>query len=86
MDEHKPVIYRDAVGRRRVDLTRIKSPWIRYGIALSVVGLVVGGAWWATRDQVRSDDDFAWLVPWLGWGVVAMIALALLGRFLSGRR
>ena len=80
------VIYRDKLGRKRVDLRQIRSPWLRYGLALSVVALVFGLAWWAGRDQVRSDDDFAWLVPWLGGGAVLILGLGVLARLFGGKR
>lgn len=80
----KPVHYRDKLGRHRVDFRRIRSPWLRYGLAAFVVTVIVGLAWWSGRDTALAEGDFAWLVPWLGWGVVILVVvvfgLRVLGR------
>lgn len=80
----KPVHYRDKLGRHRVDFRRIRSPWLRYGLAAFVVTVIVGLAWWSGRDTALAEGDFAGLVPWLGWGVVILVVvvfgLRVLGR------
>lgn len=81
----RPVHSRDPLGRHKVDLRQIRSPWLRYGIAVAVVLFVVGIAWLAWRDDPLVRSDVAWLVPWLGWGLIAILAVAVLLR-LIGRR
>ena len=65
-------------------LRQIRSPWLRYGLAAFVVTVIVGLAWWSGRDTALAEGDFAWLVPWLGWGVVILVVvvfgLRVLGR------
>ena len=82
----KPVHYRDKLGRHRVDFRQIRSPWLRYGLAAFVVALIVGIAWWTGRETALTDSDFAWLVPWLGWGVVILLAAAFGLRVLGRSR
>lgn len=80
----KPVFGRDKLGRHKVDLRQIRSPWLRYGLAAAVVAVIVGLSWWTGRDTALTESDFAWLVPWLGWGVVILVVAAfglrVLGR------
>jgi len=81
----KPVHYRDKLGRHRVDFRRIRSPWLRYGLAAFVVVAIVGIAWRTGRDTALGESAFAWLVPWLGWGVVILLAVAF-GLRVWGRK
>ena len=82
----KPVHSRDPLGRHKVDLRRIRSPWLRYGLAAFVVTVIVGLAWWSGRDTALAEGDFAWLVPWLGWGVVILVVVAFGLRVLGRNR
>ena len=82
----KPVFDRDAQGRHKVDLQQIRSPILRYGLAVGVVVAVVGAAWWAGRGSTQESYDYSWLVPWLGGGLLALIGIGLLLRGLGGKR
>lgn len=76
-----PVHGRDPLGRHKVDLRNIRSPWLRYGMAAAVVVGVVAAARYAWRDDPLTESDVAWLVPWLGGGVIILVAVALVLRF-----
>lgn len=78
-----PLHDRDGQGRHRVDLRAIRSPWLRYGLALAVVAGVVGAAVWSWQGvQPVSDADVGPWIPWLGWGVVGVVGLAAALRLL----
>lgn len=82
----RPVHDRDPLGRHRVDLRNIRSPWLRYGIAAAVVVGVLAAARLAWRDDPLEQTDIGWLVPWLGWGLIGIVVLALALRIFGRRR
>ncbi|UIP07855.1 hypothetical protein LY632_05495 [Erythrobacter sp. SDW2] len=76
MTPRKPIHTRDKDGRHRIDLRQL-PPFPRYAIAVAVVifvfGLVVrvGGG-----DRV-SSEDVAPFIPWVGGGVILIVAVAV---------
>ena len=84
MTPRKPIHTRDKDGRHRIDLRQL-PPFPRYAIAVAVVifvfGLVVrvGGG-----DRV-SAAEVAPFIPWVGGGVILVVALAVV-LILRGRR
>jgi len=81
----EPIHSRDHRGRHKVNLRNIRSPLIRYGISLIVVAIVAGLAIVVGGRRV-SDETVEWFVPWLGWGVIALLVIALALRFIGRRR
>lgn len=86
VEPRKPVHGRDPLGRHKVDLRNIRSPWLRYGIAVAVVVVVVGVANFMWRENPLEPSDIEWLVPWLGWGVIAILALGLALQFFGRKK
>lgn len=84
-DPRKPVHSRDAQGRYRVDLRQIRSPLLKYGLAL---GVLAGVLWLARRfpsGHEIPDATLNWLIPYVGGAVVIVVVVGvLLSRF--GRR
>lgn len=83
----RPLHDRDAEGRHRVDFRQIKSPILRYGLALLVVAGVVGAAVWSWHGVQPVTDAAAlpW-IPWLGGGVLGVVALGLILQWIGPRR
>jgi hypothetical protein len=71
--------------RRRVDLRRLPR-WQQYVIALTVTAGVVAAAWLVGGDEPVPAWASGWLVPALGWLVLAVGAGALGMRLLDRLR
>jgi hypothetical protein len=66
--------------RRRVDLHRL-PPAARWTLAVAVIALVAGLAWWSGRDDPVPFWITRWLVPALGYAWLVLAAVALVSHW-----
>lgn len=84
MTDRKPIHTRDKDGRHRVDLRQL-PPFPRYVLAIGVVISVLGFVAYIGGGDHYSSEDVAPFVPWVGGGVIVLVAVAVV-LVLKGRR
>jgi hypothetical protein len=67
--------------KQSFDLHRLPA-WLQYLISLAVVVAVVAVAWWSSGGRAAPAWITDYLIPLLGWALIALLAYAIIRRII----